>query len=208
VLSEIAILFSTLAVVSFGGAYAVLAHLEQQAVVANGWIDAGQMMDAFGLAETTPGPLILVNQFIGFLAGWQAPGGGPLVATAAAFLASWQTFAASFLWIFAGAPYAERLRSSRRAAGALKAIGAAVIGVIAHLAWSFGARTLFARTFDLDTPFGRPIALPILWSIDLVAASIALAAGFALIRLKANVVGVALACLAAGAAATALRAAF
>jgi chromate transporter len=100
-------LFSTLAVVTFGGAYAALAYLQQEAVDVHGWLTASQMIDGLGLAETTPGPLVLVNEFVGFVAGWQ-DGGGLALATLCALMAAWCTFAPSFVWIFAGAPFAER----------------------------------------------------------------------------------------------------
>jgi chromate transporter len=198
ILTQVGILFSQLAVVTFGGAYAVLAYLQQQAVDAHGWLTAGQMIDGLGLAETTPGPLILVNQFVGFVAGWQATGGGFLLAAAAAAMASWCTFAPSFLWIFAGAPFAERLRTSRIASAALTSITAAVLGVIANLALWFGLQVLFARTSSWAAPWGHALLAPDLASFDVVAALFALAAGIALIRFKANVVVVVIVAALAG----------
>ncbi len=181
VLTRVGLLFSKLALVTFGGAYTVLAYLEQQAVEAEGWLTAPQMIDGLGLAETTPGPLVLVNQFVGFMAGWQADGGGLALAALAALMASWCTFAPSFVWIFAGAPFSEALRSSRFAAGSLKAITAAVFGIIAKIAVVFGLAVLFpAGEFD---PF---------------AALIAVAAALALIRFRANIVLVVIACALAG----------
>ena len=159
VVTRVGIFFSKLALVTFGGAYAVLAYLRQQAVEVEGWLSAPQMIDGLGLAETTPGPLVLVNQFVGFMGGWQAEGGGLLIATLAAAMASWQTFAPSFLWIFAGAPYAERLRANPRAAGALRAITAAVLGVIANLAFWFAVHVLFKETSIMTTPWGTPLTL-------------------------------------------------
>jgi chromate transporter len=202
-LSEVALLFSQLAIVTFGGAYALLAYLQQQAVDVHGWLAQGQMIDGLGLAETTPGPLILVNQFVGFLAGWQANGGGFGLALAAAALASWCTFAPSFVWIFAGAPYAERLRRNRYAAGALRAVTAAVLGVIASLAIWFGQHVLFGASFDVAMPW-RTLALPLLSSFNWLTALIALAAAVALVRFKANAALVVLASAAAGWAAYAL----
>jgi chromate transporter len=198
VLSEVARLFSLLAVVTFGGAYAVLAYLQQQAVETHSWLTQAQMIDALGLAETTPGPLILVNQFVGFLAGWQAEGGGFWMATAAAVLATWCTFAPSFVWIFAGAPYAEALRRNRLAAGALRAVTAAVLGVIASLAVWFGQHVLFTSQSSATTPWGRELALPALASFDLASAAIALAAAVALMRFKVNAALVVIACAIAG----------
>jgi chromate transporter len=162
------------------------------------------MIDGLGLAETTPGPLILVNQFVGFLAGWQAEGGGFWLAVAAAALASWCTFAPSFVWIFAGAPYAEQLRRSRLASGALRAVTAAVLGVIASLAVWFGQHVLFGRAFEVATPWGRALELPVITSFNWIAALIALAAAIALVRFKANAALVVLASAAAGWAAYAL----
>jgi chromate transporter len=199
VLAEVGVLFSQLAAVTFGGAYAVLAYLQQQAVVTHGWLTAGQMIDGLGLAETTPGPLVLVNQFVGFQAGWGAGGAG--LATLCAAMASWCTFAPSYLFIFAGAPFAESLRANPRAAGALRAIAAAVLGVIASLALWFAVHVVFAGTTDVTTPWGSEIALPQLGSFDAVAAALALGAGAALIRFKANMLLVLAACAAAGAAA-------
>jgi chromate transporter len=204
VLSEVALLFSQLAVVTFGGAYALLAYLQQQAVDVQGWLTQGQMIDGLGLAETTPGPLILVNQFVGFVAGWQAQGGGFVMALAAAALASWCTFAPSFVWIFAGAPYAEQLRRNRFASGALRAVTAAVLGVIASLALWFGQHVLFNAGFAIATPWGRALELPLLASFNWIAAVIALAAAIALVRFKANAALVVLASAAAGWAAYAL----
>jgi chromate transporter len=197
-LSEVGLLFSQLAVVTFGGAYALLAYLQQQAVDVHGWLSQGQMIDGLGLAETTPGPLILVNQFVGFLAGWQANGGGFWLAAAAAALASWCTFAPSFVWIFAGAPYAERLQGNRFAVGALRAVTAAVLGVIASLAFWFGQHVLFGASFDIATPWGRTLELPVVASFNWTAALIALAAAVALVRFKANAALVVLASAAAG----------
>jgi len=198
VLTDVGVLFSELAVVTFGGAYAVLAYLQQQAVDAHGWLSAGQMIDGLGLAETTPGPLILVNQFVAFLAGWQAQGGSFGLAVACAAMASWCTFAPSYLWIFAGAPYAERLRQNRFAAGALAGITAAVLGVIANLALWFGLHVIFSRDLAFATPWGRTIAAPELMSFEPLAALIALGAAIALIRFKANVLLVILASALAG----------
>ena len=204
VLSAVSLLFSQLAIVTFGGAYAVLAYVQQQAVDVHAWLTPAQMIDGLGLAETTPGPLILVNQFVGFLAGWQAEGGGFGLALAAAALASWCTFAPSFLWIFAGAPYAEALRRNRFAAGALRAVTAAVLGVIASLALWFAQHVLFTATTNIATPWGRTLQLPLLTSFDLAAVGIALAASIALIRFKANAALVVIACAAAGWAISAL----
>ncbi|MBX3511138.1 MAG: chromate efflux transporter [Hyphomonadaceae bacterium] len=202
VLAQVSLLFSQLAIVTFGGAYAVLAYLQQQAVDVHAWLTPAQMIDGLGLAETTPGPLILVNQFVGFLAGWGEGGLG--LAIAAAALASWCTFAPSFVWIFAGAPYAEHLRRNRFAAGALRAVTAAVLGVIASLALWFALHVLFAQNTRIATPWGRILDAPLLASFNWASAAIAVLAAIALIRFKANAVLVVLASAAAGWAAHAL----
>lgn len=196
VLFQIALLFSILACVTFGGAYALLAYLTTEAA-ARGWLTPEQMIDGLGLAETTPGPLILVNEFVGFLAGWSS--GGIALALAGAAMALWCTFVPSFVWIFAGAPYAERLQRNPRAAGALAAITAAVLGVIAKLALFFAAHALFAR----QIAFG-PTELPDLASAYWWMAALAVAAGVALIRFKANLLLVLAVCALAGLAAQAL----
>jgi len=141
ILVEVGRFFSSLAIVTFGGAYAVLAYMAQDVVVQFGWLTAGEMVDALGLAETTPGPLILVTQFVGFLAGFRE--GGFFLGLAAALVALWVTFAPCFLWIFAGAPYIEWISSQPRLKGALKAITAAVVGVILNLSIWFALHVLF-----------------------------------------------------------------
>lgn len=176
VLFQIALLFSILACVTFGGAYALLAYLTTEAA-ARGWLTPAQMIDGLGLAETTPGPLILVNEFVGYLAGHNAGG----LALAGAAIALWCTFAPSFVWIFAGAPVAERLQSSPRAAGALAAITAAVLGVIAKLALFFAAHALFARQITLGPTEWPDFASAQWWMLG-----VAIAAGVALIRFRAN----------------------
>jgi chromate transporter len=144
VIVDIGLFFSKLAVVTFGGAYAVLAYLAQ-AGVDKGWVSAREMIDGLGLAETTPGPTILVNQFVAFLGAMREAGSLPVFASAVlgAFMATWVTFAPSFLWIFAGAPFVESLRRNRKLAGALAGITAAVVGVIAYITLWFGLHVLF-----------------------------------------------------------------
>ncbi len=195
-LTQLGGVFATLAATSFGGAYALLAWLQQQAVETHGWLEARQMVDGLGLAETTPGPLVLVNQFVGFMAGWGQGGLG--WATAGAAMALWQTFAPSFLFIFAGAPYSESLRRSHRARGILAAVMAAVLGVIGSLALWFAIHVLFVRVGALTTPWGSRLTLPDLMSFDPVTALLAVAAGVALMRFKVNVVLVIVACAALG----------
>ena len=143
ILVQIGNFFSRLAVVTFGGAYAVLAYLAQDVVTHKGWMTAGEMLDGLGLAETTPGPLILVTEFVGYIAGYRAGGVG--MGVAGALVTLWVTFAPCFLWIFAGAPYIEQLTAQPRLNGALEAITAAVVGVILNLSIWFGLHVLFAE---------------------------------------------------------------
>jgi chromate transporter len=140
-----AVFFSKAAVVTFGGAYAVLPYVAQQALFHYGWLKPGQMMDGLGLAETTPGPLIMVLQFVGFMGGWQHPQGlSPLLAaTLGALLTTWATFTPCFLWIFLGGPYIERLRGNVKLTAALSAVTAAVVGVVLNLAVWFALNALF-----------------------------------------------------------------
>jgi chromate transporter len=195
VLFQVALLFSILACVTFGGAYALLAYLTTEAA-SRGWLTPEQMIDGLGLAETTPGPLILVNEFVGYLAGWTT--GGAALALAAAAMALWCTFAPSFVWIFAGAPIAERIETNPRAAGALAAITAAVLGVIAKLALFFATHALFARQIT----FG-PTDLPDLTSGVWWMIALAFAAGVALMRFNTNLLLVLAVCALAGLAAPA-----
>jgi chromate transporter len=145
--------FSKAAVVTFGGAYAVLPYVAQQAVDNFGWLQTGQMMDGLGLAETTPGPLIMVLQFVGFMGGWNKPGLlSPLVAgTLGALITTWVTFVPCFLWILLGAPYIEKLRGNTRLTAALSAVTAAVVGVILNLAVWFGLHALFPPGRVIDS---------------------------------------------------------
>jgi len=184
VLWHIGLFFSRLAVVTFGGAYAVLAYMAQQAVGTFGWLTPGEMADGLGLAETTPGPLIMVTQFVGFVAAWRHPDPlSPMVAgLAGAALTTWVTFAPCFLWIFACAPWMERLEHAERLQGALSAITAAVVGVIANLALWFALHVVF-RTVS-------PAGWPDLASIDWRAAGIAALAAVLLFRLKRSVIEV------------------
>jgi chromate transporter len=145
--------FSKAAMVTFGGAYAVLPYVGQQTVENYGWLNAGQMLDGLGLAETTPGPLIMVLQFVGFLGGWQHPGQLPplAAATLGAFITTWTTFVPCFLWIFLGAPHIEQMRDNERLNAALSSVTAAVVGVILNLAVWFGLHVLWpgGKTVDV-----------------------------------------------------------
>ena len=159
-LRDIALFFSTLAVVTFGGAYAVLAYMTQAVVETHGWLTTAQMIDALGLAETTPGPLILVTEFVGFLAGFERGGLG--LALLAGAMTLWVTFIPCFLWIFAGAPYVEALLARPRLKGALASISAMVVGVILNLSLWFALYVLFedVRTSSLGP---RPILQSFEW---------------------------------------------
>jgi chromate transporter len=153
VFTGLGVFFAKMAVVSFGGAYAVLSYVAQQGVERFGWITPGQMLDGLGLAESTPGPLILVVQFVGFLAAFQAGGEWPLLAGfIGALITVWVTFVPCFLWIFLGAPYVERLRGNHALSSALNAITAAVVGVIANLALWFTTHVLFERVSATGLP--------------------------------------------------------
>jgi chromate transporter len=179
VLVSIGVFFSKLAVVSFGGAYALLAYMAQEVVDARGWLALSEMVDGLGLAETTPGPLILVSQFVGFLAAHRAAAPfDPLVAAVlGAAMTTWTIFAPSFLWIFAGAPFIEDLRRNRRLAGALAAIMAAVVGVILNLAVWFTLHVLFRRVFEMHAGPLRWFSVDVT-SLDMAAAVLtAIAAG-------------------------------
>lgn len=168
---DLALFFSQAAVVTFGGAYAVLSYVAQEAVDRRGWLTAAEMLAGLGLAETTPGPLILVLQFVGTLAG--AREAGALGALAGAVIVLWVTFAPCFAWIFLGAPYVERAQGLPRLQGALTAVTAAVVGVIAHLGLWFGLRLLFAE----HTPAGvGALVLPVPASLDVAALALALLA--------------------------------
>ena len=191
VLWQIGSFFSQLAVVTFGGAYAVLAYMAQEAVQGFGWLSAGEMADGLGLAETTPGPLIMVTQFVGYLAAFRAPEPfTPLVAgLLGAALTTWVTFAPCFLWIFTFAPWIERMENSPKLKGGLAALTAAVVGVIANLTVWFVIHVLFAVV--AETRVG-PLRLyrPDWTSFDWRAGLLAAIAAFLIFRLKWNVVKV------------------
>jgi len=174
VLVSIGTFFSKLAVVSFGGAYALLAYMAQQAVETHHWMTAPEMVDGLGLAETTPGPLILVTQFVGFLAAFRDAGPfSPVVAgILGAAMTTWVTFTPSMLWIFAGAPFVEQLRGNRRLSGALAAITAAVVGVILNLTVWFALHVLFGRVDEMRAGPFRYFAFDPL-SLDLKTAALA-----------------------------------
>jgi chromate transporter len=179
-LVDVGLFFSKLAVVSFGGAYAVLAYMAQAAVEAEGWISAGQMVDGLGLAETTPGPLILVTQFVGFMAGYNLAGVG--LAFAAGLMTLWTTFIPCFLWIFTAAPHVEWLTSQPRLDAALRAITAAIVGVIANLMLWFAMAVFFTQTRPIWE--GLPGARPVLTSVDPIAVGLCALSALLLTRLS------------------------
>jgi chromate transporter len=195
VFTKLATFFSTMSVVTFGGAYAVLAYVAQEAVATYNWLTAPEMLEGLALAETTPGPLILVLQHVGFLAGYRT--GGFWYGIAGAAITLWVTFAPSFLWIFAGAPYAERVRENRHASAALAAITAAVVGVILNLAIWFALHVLFAKVETRDI---GPLHLqvPDMTTLDPIALAIAAGALIALARFKIPVVWLLAACAGIG----------
>jgi chromate transporter len=174
VLVNVGMFFSKLAVVSFGGAYALLAYMAQQAVETYGWMTAPEMVDGLGLAETTPGPLILVTQFVGFLAAFRdaAPFSPVTAGVIGAAMTTWVTFVPSMLWIFAGAPFVERLRANRELSGALAAITAAVVGVILNLSVWFALNVLFGKLTEMHAGPMRWYAFDPL-ALDLRASALA-----------------------------------
>lgn len=187
--TQLGAFFSSMAVVTFGGAYAVLAYVAQAAVDTFGWLAPGEMVDGLGLAETTPGPLIMVLQFVGFLAAYRTPGVlDPLLAGClGALLTTWVTFAPCFFWIFLGAPYIEALRGNKAISSALSAITAAVVGVVMNLALWFALHVVFreVRTFEI---LGVGPDLPVLTSVDWRAAVLAVAAMIAMLRFKVGMI--------------------
>ena len=183
VFSQIALFFSKMALVTFGGAYAVLAYVAQQAVEHYHWLQPREMLDGLGMAETTPGPLIMVLQFVGFMAAYRDPGTlSPMLAgTLGGLLATWVTFTPCFLWIFLGAPFVETLRGNKGLAGALTAITAAVVGVILNLSIWFALHTVFRETMPVRS-FGLSFDMPVLSSVDFPALILAIAAATAVFR--------------------------
>jgi chromate transporter len=175
------VFFGGVAAVSFGGAYAALAFVAQQAVDGFGWLSAEEMLDGIGVAEPLPGPLIKVVQFVAFLGAFRNPGGlDPIVAgLLGAIVAGWFTYLPSYLWIFVGAPYVEALRNNEALSAALSAVTAAVVGVIANLGAWFGVQVLFAERSTVAV-LGAGVELPVLATVDPAAAAIAVAAGVTL----------------------------
>lgn len=197
--SRIGLFFSQMAVVTFGGAYAVLAYVAQQAVQSYHWLSAREMLDGLGMAETTPGPLIMVTQFVGFLGAYRGAGSLPplLAATLGAVLTTWVTFVPCFLWIFLGAPFVERLRGKEALSAALTGITAAVVGVILNLAVWFSIHALFVRVTEIrliPIQFDAPV-----WAtVNISALILTLAAAIAVFRLHWNMLAVLGSCAVAG----------
>ncbi len=199
VFTTIALFFSKMAVVTFGGAYAVLAYVAQEAVDTYRWLQPGEMLDGLGMAETTPGPLIMVLQFVGFMGAYRDPGSmSPLMAgTLGGLLATWVTFVPCFLFIFLGAPFIEKLRGNQALHGALSAITAAVVGVVLNLAMWFAVHTIFRQTFPVRG-FGLAFDAPVLASVDIWSLLLSVAAVIAMFGFKAGVIPTLAACSAAG----------
>jgi chromate transporter len=199
VFSHIATFISTMAVVTFGGAYAVLAYVAQQAVENYGWLRPSEMLDGLGMAETTPGPLIMVLQFVGFMGAFRDPGSlSPLTAgVLGGLLATWVTFVPCFLFIFLGAPFIEVLRGNKALHGALSAITAAVVGVVLNLAIWFAIHTVFHETWHVGG-LGFSFDAPVLASVDLWALILSTAAIVAMFRFKTGMIPTLAACSAAG----------
>ncbi|MET0220271.1 MAG: chromate efflux transporter [Tardiphaga sp.] len=199
VFSQIAVFFSKMAMVTFGGAYAVLAYVAQQAVEHYHWVQPREMLDGLGMAETTPGPLVMVLQFVGFMAAFRDPGSlSPMLAgTLGGLLATWVTFAPCFLWIFLGAPFIEVMKDNKALAGALSAITAAVVGVILNLSIWFAVHTVFHQWFPIRS-FALSFEMPILSSVDPVALFLSVAAAVAIFRFKLGMLTVLAAACVAG----------
>ncbi|MBX9845245.1 MAG: chromate efflux transporter [Xanthobacteraceae bacterium] len=191
VLVSVGLFFSKLATVSFGGAYALLAYMAQQAVETHHWMTAPEMVDGLGLAETTPGPLILVTQFVGFLAGFRdaAPFSPVVAGIVAAAMTTWVTFTPSMLWVFVGAPFVEQLRANRLLSGALAAITAAVVGVILNLTVWFALHVLFGQVTERHAGFLRWYGFDPL-GIDLKTLALAVIAGVLAFRFHRGLIEV------------------
>ena len=199
VYTDIATFFSTMAVVTFGGAYAVLAYVAQEAVENYAWLRPGEMLDGLGMAETTPGPLIMVTQFVGFMGAARDAGRlDPLLAgTLGAVLTTWVTFVPCFLWIFLGAPFAERMRGNVALTSAMTAITAAVVGVVLNLALWFALHTIFIEVFEIRASLLR-FDVPVLSSVNVPALVLTVAALIAVFRFKAGPLAVIAGAAAAG----------
>ena len=203
--SEIALFFSKIAMATFGGAYAVLAYVAQQAVSVYGWVQPGEMLDGLGMAETTPGPLIMVTQFVGFMGAYRQPGSlHPLLAgTLGGLLTTWVTFIPCFLWIFLGAPFIEKLRDNAALTSALSAITAAVVGVILNLAVWFAVHTWFAQLVAANAGW-LALDVPVIASARPWAIALSFVALVAIFRFRAGMLQTLAGCALAGIALTLL----
>ncbi|MEJ0096294.1 MAG: chromate efflux transporter [Methylocella sp.] len=199
IFTDIAVFFSKMAVVTFGGAYAVLAYVAQQAVETYGWLKPGEMLDGLGMAETTPGPLTMVTQFVGFMGAFRAPGALPplLAGTLGGLLTTWVTFTPCFLWIFLGAPFIETLRSNKALSAALATITAAIVGVILNLAVWFALHTLFGE-LRVVSKHGMAVEIPVLSSVNIPSLVLTLGALAAVFRFKIGMLPVLAACSISG----------
>ncbi len=199
VFSQISVFFSKMAVVTFGGAYAVLAYVAQEAVQTFGWLRPGEMLDGLGMAETTPGPLIMVLQFVGFMGAFRDPGSlAPMLAgTLGGILATWVTFTPCFLWIFLGAPYVEAIRGNKALSAALATITAAVVGVVLNLAVWFALHVLFAQLIEKRW-LGLTLEIPVLTSVNIPSLVLTVGAMLAVFRFKIGMITVLGACSALG----------
>ncbi|MEA2756177.1 MAG: chromate transporter [Aliidongia sp.] len=202
IFSDIAVFFAKMAVVTFGGAYAVLAYVAQEAVEHYGWLQPGEMLAGLGMAETTPGPLIMVLQFVGFMGAFRHAGSLPpmLAGVLGGTLAVWTTFAPCFLWIFLGGPYIEALRGNKALSAALSAITAAIVGVILNLAVWFAIHTLFGHVDEVHPAFGLRLQLPVLATVNIGTLILAVAAMVAIFRFKIGMIPTLASCSAIGVA--------
>ena len=200
VYARMAVFFSKMAVVTFGGAYAVLSYVAQQAVEGYHWLSPTDMINGLAMAETTPGPLILVLQYVGFMAAYASPGSlPPLVAGAlGGALTVWVTFTPCFLWIFLGAPYIEQVRSNRTLSAALAGVTSAVVGVILNLSVWFGLHTIFSEVGKWQGPVGLHLPVPALGTADLWAVALSIAAVLAMTRFKMGMGSTLAGCAAVG----------
>jgi chromate transporter len=188
---QIGLFFSKLAVVTFGGAYSVLAYMAQEAVQHHGWLAPGEMLDGLGMAETTPGPLIQVTQFVGFMGAFRDAGElNPYTAgVLASVLVTWVTFVPCFLWIFVGAPYVESLRDNRAVSAALSAVTAAVVGVVLNLAVWFALHVMFGEV-NVVRAAGAVLHVPVLSTVDLASLVLAIGAFVAMLRFHVGMIPV------------------
>jgi chromate transporter len=200
VFTDIAVFFAKMAVVTFGGAYAVLAYVAQEAVEHYGWLQPGEMLAGLGMAETTPGPLIIVLQFVGFMGAFRHAGSLPpmFAGVLGGTLATWTTFAPCFLWIFLGGPYIEALRGNKALSASLGAITTAIVGVILNLAIWFAIHTLFGHVDVVHPGLGLRLQVPVITTLSVETLVLATGAMLALFRFKLGMIPTLAACSAIG----------